>query len=275
MSRSKRQLGGLCSAVILLLAACAQAQSSTVITSAGATAATTAGRAKSDAAPTPITLPKLPGMPDLAGAPADRIVAIVNGDLILDSDVNEDLRLDELEPYGASTTGQTPQQLRARALERLINRTLILQQMKLQPVSAIPDAAVDKELEALRKNIPACRQYECNTQAGWDKLLASYGFTEQTLRDRWRIRMRVLKFIEQRFRMGIRITPEEIASYYEKTMLPQYAQLHVTPPSLDSISQRIEEVLLQQRVSSLLNDWLESLRAQGSIVVLHPGEDAP
>jgi len=32
---------------------------------------------------------------------------------------------------------------------------------------------------------------------------------------------------------------------------------------------------LQQRVSSLLNDWLKSLRAQGSVVVLHPGEGAP
>jgi hypothetical protein len=28
-------------------------------------------------------------------------------------------------------------------------------------------------------------------------------------------------------------------------------------------------------VSNLLTDWLESLRAQGSVVVLHPGEEAP
>jgi len=42
-----------------------------------------------------------------------------------------------------------------------------------------------------------------------------------------------------------------------------------------SISSRIQEVLLQQQVSSLLNDWLKSLRAQGSVVVLHPGEGAP
>jgi hypothetical protein len=28
-------------------------------------------------------------------------------------------------------------------------------------------------------------------------------------------------------------------------------------------------------VSSLLSDWLNSLRAQGNVVVLHPGEEAP
>jgi hypothetical protein len=87
--------------------------------------------------------------------------------------------------------------------------------------------------------------------------------------------MIVLAFIEQRFRMGIKITQPEIQTYYTKTLLPQYAARHATPPSVDAISDRIQEVLLQQRVSSLLNDWLQSLRAQGSIVLLHPGEDAP
>jgi len=58
-------------------------------------------------------------------------------------------------------------------------------------------------------------------------------------------------------------------------MLPLYAAQHVAPPPLDSVSQRIQEVLLQQQVSNLLDDWLKSLRAQGSVVVLHPGEGAP
>jgi peptidyl-prolyl cis-trans isomerase SurA len=87
--------------------------------------------------------------------------------------------------------------------------------------------------------------------------------------------MTVLAFIEQRFRLGIKIEPAEIQAYYTKTLLPQYAERHATAPPVASISDRIEEVLLQQRVSSLLNDWLQSLRAQGSIVLLHPGEDAP
>jgi hypothetical protein len=87
--------------------------------------------------------------------------------------------------------------------------------------------------------------------------------------------MQVLAYIEERFRMGIRVSPEEIEEYYKKTMLPEYAAKHVTPPALDTLSARIQEVLLAQRVSSLLDDWLKSLRAQGSVVVLHPGEAAP
>jgi peptidyl-prolyl cis-trans isomerase SurA len=232
-------------------------------------------RAASDAAPTKVIVPVLPTMPTLQGTELDRVVAIVNGDLILDSDVDEDLRLDELEPYGIDAGGTSHEQQRTKAIERLINRDLILQQVKLQPGEQVTDAAVEKELDGLRHNIPACRQYQCETQAGWDKLLASNGFTEATLKTRWRERMIVLAFIERRFRLGIKITPAEIDTYYKQTLLPQYAARHAPPPPVEAISDRIQEVLLAQRVSSLLSDWLQSLRAQGNIVLLHPGESAP
>ena len=92
---------------------------------------------------------------------------------------------------------------------------------------------------------------------------------------RWRSRMEVLRFIEERFRMGARIQPADIKNYYDKTLLPQYAKQHATAPPLDTISDRIQEILLQQQVSNLLGDWLKSLRAQGSVVVLKQGEVAP
>ncbi len=75
--------------------------------------------------------------------------------------------------------------------------------------------------------------------------------------------------------MGIRISPEEIKTYYEKTMLPEYARQKAKAPPLDAISERIQEVLLQQQVSSLLNDWLQSLKAQGSVRMMKPGEVQP
>jgi hypothetical protein len=58
-------------------------------------------------------------------------------------------------------------------------------------------------------------------------------------------------------------------------MLPEYAKRSVTPPPLEKVSKRIEEVLLQQEVSELLQDWLKSLRAQGSVRMMTPGEVAP
>ncbi len=91
----------------------------------------------------------------------------------------------------------------------------------------------------------------------------------------WQQRMDILKFIELRFRSGVDITPVQIQTYYEKTMLPQYAKAHATPPKLAVLSDRIQEVLLEQQVSSLLSDWLKSLKAQGTVRVMRPGEVEP
>lgn len=218
--------------------------------------------------------PEAPKMPPVAGEPLDRIVAIVNGDLILDSDVDEEQRFESIQPF-RSPDGRAAEFSRDRAIERLINRDLILQQAKLQPGDAVSDADLDKELTGLRKNLPPCKQYHCETDAGWQKYLAANGFTPQLMRERWRQRMQVLAFIEDRFRMGVSIKEADIKEYYDKTFVPEFTRQHANPPALDVVSDRIQEVLLQQRISSLLNDWLKSLRAQGGVVVLHPGEVAP
>jgi parvulin-like peptidyl-prolyl isomerase len=219
-------------------------------------------------APGTFTLPKLP---TVHGTQFDQVLAIVNGDLILDSDLDQERRFEELQPYREAAAAPT----RERMLERLIDRTLILQQSQLQPQDEIPEADVTREIDQLRRSIPASRALHTDTKEGWDRYLAEHGFTEDEFRQRWRQRMQVLAFIEQRFRMGIKIPPADIESYYRTTLLPQYAAQHAVAPPLAVLSDRIQEVLLSQQVSNLLGDWLKSLRAQGNVVVLHPGEDAP
>jgi parvulin-like peptidyl-prolyl isomerase len=200
----------------------------------------------------------------------DRLVAVVNGDVILESDLDEERRFEEVQPYRSGTTFT-----RDRIVERLIDRTLIQQQSSEEPEQAVADKDLDTQIVSLRKDIPACKQYHCETDAGWKKYLGDHGFTEVEFRARWKVRMRLLKFIEARFRSGIAIQDSEIQAYYDKTMLPEYAKRNVTPPKLDTIQKRIEEVLLQQEVGALLQDWLKSLRAQGSVKILTPGEVTP
>lgn len=213
------------------------------------------------------TAPQGAAAPAADGTVLDRVVAVVNDEVVLESDVDEEQRFAAFQPL----TEPTGTFSRPRAVERLINRDLILQQLKLQPQPPLSDKEVDDQLLQLRKDIPSCKAAKCETDAGWQSFLAKQGFTPEQLRNRWKQRGEVLRFIEQRFRMGIRIPPEDIKAYYENTLLPQYAREKVKPPKLEAISDRIQEVLLQQQVSSLLGDWLKSLRAQGSVRVL--GQD--
>ena len=200
----------------------------------------------------------------------DRVVAIVNDDLILESDVEEEQRFAVFQPYSEPVGAFT----RAKAIERLIDRDLIQQQARVQPRKPITDAEVSANLVDLRKDILACKEYKCETPEGWQKFLAAHGFTESELLKRWRERMETLQFIEERFRQGIRISDVQVKDYYAKTLLPEYAKRNATAPKLDSISDRIREILLQQQVGGLLDDWLKALRASGSVRMVTASEAA-
>jgi hypothetical protein len=210
-------------------------------------------------------------LPAERGDVIDRIVAIVNGDLVLESDVEEEERFTQLYPYGVGE-GLT---LRDQAVTRLIDRTLIQQQQAGFPSTPVTDQHLDKQITDLRKELPACSHTDCSSDAGWKNFLTKTGFTEEELRDRLRQRTQVLRFIEQRFRNGVRVSDHDIEDFYTKTMLPGYEEQKVTPPPLDSVRDRIEEVLLQRQVSSLLDQWLKTLRDTGHVRMMRNGVETP
>jgi hypothetical protein len=201
-----------------------------------------------------------------SGEALDRVIAVVNTQVILASDLELEMRLSRVVP-GGERREATP----AAALDRLTTRALIEQQILLEDPNGmkISPAELEASLNELRQNLPACKMHECATQAGWGEYLATLGLDAEQVEQYWTNRMAVLRFIEQRFRAGIRISPEEIRKYYEETLLPQYQRKGDAPP-LERISPRIQEVLLQQQVNALLNDWLKSLQDQGQVEVLDP-----
>jgi peptidyl-prolyl cis-trans isomerase SurA len=196
----------------------------------------------------------------------DHVVAVINGSVILESDVKEEMNYAVLQPFSINSARNTPE----RALQRLIDRALILQQMKTGGDTVAPPTPeeLQQQIHQLGGLIPQCMEYRCQTQAGWQAFLSSRGLTEKEVEKHWAQRMLILSFIQARFGSGVRITPAEIKNYYDKTLVPRLNG--VTPPPLANVSTRIEEILLQQRVSSLLLEWLQSLKSEGSVSILDP-----
>ena len=196
----------------------------------------------------------------------DHVVAVINGSVILESDVQEEMNYAVLQPFSINSARNTPQ----RALQRLIDRALILQQMKTGGDTIAPPTPeeLQEQIHQLRGLIPQCMEYHCETEAGWQAFLSSRGLTEKEVEQHWAQRMLILSFIQSRFGSGVRITPAEIKNYYDQTLVPRLNG--VKPPPLANVSSRIEEILLQQRVSSLLLEWLQSLKSEGSVSILDP-----
>lgn len=202
----------------------------------------------------------------------DRVVAVVNDQAILASDLEEEVKLAVLDPGEAGQGVLSPQ----RALEQLIGRALIQQQIRQEDERAADpsQAMVDARLHELRTDLPACVRQHCATDEGWKAFLKAHDLNEQRVENYLRYRIKILGFIEMRFRQGIQISPAEVERYYHETLIPQY-----TPgekqPTLAAVSQRIEEILLQRQVNALFDVWLKNLRQHGDIEVLDPSLETP
>lgn len=221
-----------------------------------------------------VLVAQAPPAPPTAAAPADvqepkqldSVVAVVNKQTILASDLDLEMRVYRLLPIGDRSD-----LTRAKALERLITRALIEQQILQEDPNGMDVLPKDLEdsLAELRQNLPACKHRDCASAAGWAAYLATLGLTPERVSDYWIQRMAMLRFIEMRFRSGIRISPEDIQKYYKETLAPKYLRPEDAPP-LAKLSDRIQEILLQQQVNALLTDWLKSLQDQGQVEILDP-----
>ena len=205
--------------------------------------------------------------PAVAPVVLDRVAAVVNNQAILASDLENEMHLSVLEP-GAKTGVQETQ---LDALQRLISRALIQQQMNEEGIQAPPVSSSEtaERVLMLRRELPECTRFKCLTDSGWNSFLQSHDLTQDEVSEYMSSRLAILHFIELRFRQGIRISREDIEAYYRDMLVPQYAQGE-TPPPVDQVAPRIEEILLQQRVNALFRDWLDNLRKQGQIEVLDP-----
>lgn len=205
--------------------------------------------------------------PPMQSTVLDRVVAVVDDTAILASDVDEEMRFAAFLPGKEPESDNTPQ----RALARLIDRALIDQQRVLQPgLANISQKDVDQSIADMRKQLPACAEYHCNTDAGWQAFLQSHDFTQQELEGRVRERLAILKFIDLRFGGAVRVSNADVRKYYDETLKPELEHNRATVPDFQAVAPRIREILRQQRVSSMVDQWLKGLYSEGDVRILDP-----
>ena len=202
----------------------------------------------------------------------DRVVAVVNRQAILSSDIDEEIRLSVLDPARSGESVSTRQQ----ALDRLISRTLIQQQIRHDDMdTAEPtQGEVNTRIAEIRRVLPECVHRNCASDEGWRTFLAANELTQEKVSAYFKNRLEILSFIEQRFRSGIHIPPQDVENYYRITLLPQY-KTGEAAPSFDKVAPRIEEILLQQQVTAMFDDWLKNLHSQGDVEILDPSLEGP
>jgi len=194
----------------------------------------------------------------LAGEVIDRIVATVNGHIILQSDWEDALC------YEAFVAGHPLDQItadeRKAALDRLIDQELLREQMASSDFQHATPAEVNARIAEVRNQYPGA-----GTDSAWQALLFHYGLTAPELRTRVALELDLLRLVDARLRPSVQIDSNSIESYYNQELLPQLRQKGAHEVPLSEVTPRIRELLTQQKMNQLLTAWLQNLRASSEI----------
>src|SRR5438034_6133849 len=197
-------------------------------------------------------------LPACATDIVDRIVATVNGHIILQSDWEDEIR------YEAFINGRTLSTFtpatRKGSLDRLIDQELLREQIRRVDS---PNA----DLEEVRKRVLEIRQQYPGKQSEkeWHTLLEQYGLTQGGLESRIRAELDLTGLVDARLRPTVTVDAKSIESYYNQELLPQLHHSGATDVSLAEVTPKIKEVLTQEKMNQLLTAWLKDLRAGSEI----------
>ncbi len=196
--------------------------------------------------------------PAQAGDILDRVVATVNGHVILQSDWEDAVRSE------AFIAGRSLDQVTAKdqkaALDRLIDQELLREQVRASEFPPPGGEEVSKRIQEVRKQYPGAE-----SEAGWKGELARYGLTEAALRECITQQLNLTRLVDARLRPSVNIDAKSIESYYNQELLPQLRQSGGKEVALAAVTPQIKELLTQQQVNLLLNVWLQNLRASSKI----------
>jgi peptidyl-prolyl cis-trans isomerase SurA len=194
-------------------------------------------------------------VPMRAGEIVDRIVANVNGHILLQSDWEEEVAFEAFvnaHPLGALTAAD-----RKAALDRLIDQELLREQVR--PSENAPPELVSARVAEIRKSLTL------NSPEEWRAALQRYGLTQPAVEKRLGNDIQLMRLVEARLRPSIQVDTRAVESYYRERLLPELERAGTKVVSLPEVFGHIRDLLTEQKVNQMLDSWLVSLRSESRI----------
>lgn len=188
----------------------------------------------------------------------DRMVAVVNKRVILESELDQTARVEYL--MQGKPLAQLTDAGRMATLNRLIDRSLLEQQIARTEMLDPTPAELAARLAEVRRQLPGAA-----TEEGWHKVLNNYGLLQQDVEENLRSQIRILRFVDLRFRGLVRVEPGAIDAYYRDKLIPELRAQGATAPPLSQVSAKIEGILTERSIDDMLARWLDTLRSQAHI----------
>ena len=146
-------------------------------------------------------------------------------------------------------------------LQKMIDQALLGQAMERFPFAPAEGRDVREEIQSLKNTFPDAEAYR--------GALARYHLTEEKVVERRTHESLLSAFVDATLRPQARVSAEQVEQYYQSNLVPEFRlRGGMEPaPSLESVRGQIEEILTQEQIDGLLEQWLAQLRRNTKIEI--------
>jgi peptidyl-prolyl cis-trans isomerase SurA len=190
----------------------------------------------------------------------DRIVAKVNGHIILQSDLDDSLRYEAL--LSGKPLDQFSDDDRRAVLDRLIDQELLDEQTTSTTFKHASESEAQARIAEARKLYP-----DAATAEGWQAILARFRVNEKDLIAHVEQEIDLMRLVDARLRPQVQIDSKSVEAYYRDKFVPQLKQAGAGDVPLADVSGKIRELLTEEKVNQLLVSWLQNLRSESKVTI--------
>jgi hypothetical protein len=212
----------------------------------------------------------------LAGAPParsqapksvlqDRVLAVVDEDPILASDVERAVKLGLQQP----NPGESSEAFRRRVVNSLIEERLRFHEIDRFGFEQVPVEEIERNVAKIRARFP--------NDAAFQKALKEVGLDPKKLRQLVARQILVLTYVDERLGPRVFVSLEDINRYYREVLTPEMQRRGQPVAPVEDVREDIREVLKQQKLTQELEKWTQELRERAEVVVYtgQPGGPLP
>lgn len=176
----------------------------------------------------------------------DRIVARVENDIILQSDVRE------LKEYQALVDGKSESD--SAILDRLIDQWIVRAEAELSQFPAPKEPEIDQGVSRVVKSFASLEEYEARKKQS--------GLSDAEVRKLVTAQLYLSDYLDSRFRPSAQIDEKAIEKFYENEVVPRAKAHGQAPPTLDASRDIIQEALVESDINDQADRWLKESRAR-------------
>lgn len=186
----------------------------------------------------------------------DRIVAVVDDDPILASDIEQVLGLGLAE----RREGEDRAALERRVLDQLIEQRLRFHEVNRFGPERIPVEVIEEQIAQIRERFPSAEAFETH--------LRELGLTRPELRQLVTRQLAIWDYIQQRLGPRVFIGLDDIRRYYDEELVPTMEGRGAPPPPLAEVREEIRSLLKARQLNEEIERWTEALRRQADVQIL-------